>query len=231
MNATAIRQQPHLLGVAIYAAFFALGLALAAGWVSLTITGVEKHAWTLVVVTAAMFGGSGGFCLYAGAAVYYQAKPPPLSGARDSLVWQQPLVCRIAIVVVVVAIGTAAVVLGITPDIGTVVGVPLLIFVYAGVVLTCSFCLRVLVMRLEADDWGIRCRNLLSTVRLPWGDVVSLGTRGKSIATQRPLAITKQGRARELWVLDPRVPFTRDNARLLVAELEAVRQSATSPGV
>jgi hypothetical protein len=32
-----------------------------------------------------------------------------------------------------------------------------------------------------------------------------------------------------LWVWDPRVPVSPDAARLLVAELEAVRQSATTP--
>ena len=73
--------------------------------------------------------------------------------------------------------------------------------------------------------------GLLTTVHFPWDDVGSLETRGKSTLSKRIVAITKQGRERTLWVLDPRISISRDTARLLVAELEAVRQSATNPGV
>jgi hypothetical protein len=43
--------------------------------------------------------------------------------------------------------------------------------------------------------------------------------------SQRIVAVTP-GRDQMLWVWDPRVPVSRDAARLLVAELEAVRHSA-----
>jgi hypothetical protein len=47
--------------------------------------------------------------------------------------------------------------------------------------------------------------------------------------SQRIVAVTQE-RQRMLWVWDPRVPVSRDAARLLVAELEAVRQLAPNLG-
>ena len=105
---------------------------------------------------------------------------------------------------------------------------PLVISAGVGVLITWLIGLRFLVARLEADDWGIRCTNPLTTVRLPWGEVRSLEPRGRTILSRRIVAIT-QGRERILGVCDPRVPISRDAAGLLVAELEAVRQSATTP--
>ena len=88
---------------------------------------------------------------------------------------------------------------------------------------------RALVMRLEADHWGIRCTNPLTAVRIPWSDVESLEPRGKSVLAQRIVAVTKGGRERMLWVFDPRIPASREAARLLVAELDAVWQLAAMP--
>ena len=105
---------------------------------------------------------------------------------------------------------------------------PLVISAGVGVLITWLIGLRFLVARLEADDWGIRCTNPLTTVRLSWGEGRSLEPRGRTILSRRIVAIT-QGRERILGVCDPRVPISRDAAGLLVAELEAVRQSATTP--
>jgi hypothetical protein len=76
---------------------------------------------------------------------------------------------------------------------------------------------------------GIRFTSLLATVRIPWSDVRSLEPRGTSAFTQRIVVITPQGRERRLWVVDHRVPVSRDTAWLLVSELETVRRSATPP--
>jgi hypothetical protein len=67
----------------------------------------------------------------------------------------------------------------------------------------------------------------LTTVRIPWNDLRSLEVRGQPV--QRVVAVTEGGRERTLRFWDPRVPVTRDVARILVAELEAVRQSAMTP--
>jgi hypothetical protein len=88
---------------------------------------------------------------------------------------------------------------------------------------------RLLFAHLQADYWGIRWTNSISTVRIPWSDVRSLEPRGTSAFTQRIVVITEQGRERGLWVVDHRVPVSRDTARLLVTELEAVRQTTARP--
>jgi hypothetical protein len=88
---------------------------------------------------------------------------------------------------------------------------------------------RIPIARLEANGWGIRCTTPLTTVRIPWSDLRSLEVRGGSGSTQRVVAVTKRGRERVLRVWDPRLPVTRDVARDLVADLRAVRQSATTP--
>jgi hypothetical protein len=132
-------------------------------------------------------------------------------------------VFRIAVVICVVAFSTTFVALVTIPAIWRV-PLPLVI---SGVAVLISWVigLRLPVARLEADDWGIRCTNPFTTVRLPWSEVRSLEPRGRSMFSQRIVAVT-QGRDQMLWVWDPRVPVNRDAARLLVAELEAVRQSA-----
>jgi hypothetical protein len=182
---------------------------------------------TLVVAAAALVVGIGGCMVYAGAGLYYQARPVPLSTVRDSLVWRPPLVFRIAGVIVVVTFSTTFVALATIPVIWKV-PLPLVISAGVGVLITWFISLRLLVARLEADRWGIRCTNPISTVRLPWGEIRSLEPRGRSMLSRRIVVVT-QGRERMLWVWDPRVPVSPDAARLLVAELEAVRQSATTP--
>ena len=225
MSATPNGQQRYLLGVAHYGALFALGLPMVGVSVYLMMTAVEKDApRALVVAAAAMVAGIGGCILYAGAGLYYQAWPIPLSRVRDSLVWRPPLVFRVAAVICVVALSTTFVALATMPLIWKV-PLPLVIAAGVAVLITWFIGLRLPVARLEADDWGIRCTNPFTTVRLPWSEVQSLEARGGSTLSQRIVAVT-QGRERMLWVWDPRVPFNRDAARLLVADLEAVRQSA-----
>src|SRR5918995_2785414 len=104
MSATPVSQQRYPLGVAYFGALIALGLAMVGGCVYLMITAVEKDLpRTLVVAASAMVAGIGGCILYAGAGLYYQARPVPLSRVGDSLVWRPPLVFRIAVVICVVA--------------------------------------------------------------------------------------------------------------------------------
>ena len=192
------------------------------------IFAVEKNPpRTLVVAAAALVVGIGGNILYTGVGLYYQARPAPVSTVRDSLVWRPPLVSRIAGVIIVVAYSTTFVALATMPVIWKA-ALPLVISAGVAVLITWFISLRLLVARLEADRWGIRCTNPLSTVRLPWGEIRSLEPRGRSMLSRRIVAVT-QRRERMLWVWDPRVPVSRDAARLLVAELEAVRTSATTP--
>lgn len=225
MSATPNSQQRYPLGVAHFGALFALGLPMVGVSVYLMITAVEKDApRALVVAAAAMVAGIGGCILYAGAGLYYQAWPVPLSRVGESLVWRPPLVFRIAVVIVVVAFSTAFVALVTMPAIWKV-PLPLVISACMGVLITWFIGLRLPVARLEADPWGIRCTNPFTTVRLPWGEVQALEARGKSMLSRRIVVVT-QRRERMLWVWDPRVPVNRDAARLLVAELEAVRQLA-----
>jgi hypothetical protein len=227
MSATPVRQRRYSHGVAFFGIQLALGLAMVGGCLYLMIFAVEKDlSPTLVVAAAALVVGIGGCMVYAGAGLYYQARPVPLSTVRDSLVWRPPLVFRIAGVIVVVTFSTTFVALATIPIIWKV-PLPLVISAGVGVLITWFISLRLLVARLEADRWGIRCTNPLSTVRLPWGEIRSLEPRGRSMLTRRIVPIT-QGRERMLWVWDPRVPVSPDATRLLVAELEAVRRSATT---
>lgn len=135
---------------------------------------------------------------------------------------------RASIAVTLMAIGTAVVALTIMPDTGTVLDA-LLIAATALTVLLWFVGGRVLVGRLEANAWGIRCTTPFATIRLPWNEVWSLEGPGSSTFSQRIVAVSKDGRRRMLWVFDPRVPVSRDGARILVAELEGVRQLATLP--
>lgn len=225
MSGTPNSQQRYPLGVALCGALFALGLPMVGGSVYLMITAIEKDApRALVVAAAAMVAGIGGCILYAGAGLYYQAWPVPLTKVGDSLAWRPPVVFRIAAVICVVAFSTVFVALVTMPAIWRV-PLPLVISAGVAVLITWLVGLRLPVARLEADDWGIRCTNPFTTVRLPWSEVQTLEARGRSVFSQRIVAVT-QGRDQMLWVWDPRVPVNRDAARLLVAELEAVRQSA-----
>ncbi|MGH2529314.1 MAG: PH domain-containing protein [Actinomycetota bacterium] len=210
------RQQRYPPGVAQYGVLLAAGLVLVVlsfGAVWMTVARNGRLA-ILVGAVGAVFGAVGGSAM-AGASLFYQARPSPRSPVGAALVWRPPLAVRGGAVLALVGITMAAVSLAI------LAGTPM-----ALVAIFPWFVARVLVARLEADRWGIRCTNLFATVRIPWSDVRSLEARGGSIFTQRIVAVTEQGRERTLFGWDPRVPITRDVA---VAELEAVRQLATKP--
>jgi hypothetical protein len=228
MSATLARQQGSPLGVALYGALLAVSLILAVLCVALVMTAVERNAPpTILVATIFLVVGTGGLSVYAGVGLYYQAKPVPRSTVQASLVWRPPPLMRAATVVMLVSIITNLVAIAITP--GKVI-LPVALVILAAVgVLACLFGARLLVARLEANRWGIRCTNPFTTIRVPWSEVQSLDPRGRSALSQRIVAITVQRRERMLWVWDPRVPVSRDTARILVAELEVVRQLAAKP--
>jgi hypothetical protein len=225
VGTTPVSQQRDRFGVALYGAEFVVALALLAISIGLVIMATARNAPTgVLVATVAFIFGTGAFCVWTGAAVFYQARPGPRSLGGRSLVWAPPLVMRVATVVIVVSLGTitaAVATVGLRPIALLVLGVAFL-----ALTLIAS---RFLVARCEADHWGIRCTNPLTTVRIPWSAVRSLEPRGSSALAQRIVVVTEQGRERMLWVVDPRVPVSRDTARLLVAELESLRQSATTP--
>jgi len=222
VSTTPVRQQRYRLGVALYGAEFVVALALFAISIGLVILATARNAPTgVLVATVAFILGTGAFCVWTGAAVFYQARPGPRSLGGRSVVWAPPLVMRVATVVIVASLGTitaAVATVGLRPIVLLVLGLPFL-----ALALIAS---RFLVARCVADHWGITCTNPLTTVRIPWNAVRSLEPRGNSALAQRVVVVTEQGRWRILWVVDPRVPVSRDTARLLVADLESVRQSA-----
>lgn len=211
------RQQRYPPGVAQYGVLLAAGLVLVAlsfGAVWMTVARNGRLA-ILIGAVGAVFGTVGGSAM-AGALLFYQARPSPRSPVGAALVWRPPLAVRAGAVLALVGITMAAVSLAI------LAGTPMALVA----IFPCFVGVRVLVARLEADRWGIRCTNLFATVHIPWSDVRSLEARGGSIFTQRIVALTEQGRERTLFVWDPRVPITSDVA---IAELEAIRQLATTP--
>jgi hypothetical protein len=214
MSATRVTQQRYPHGVALYGVLFASGLVLVALSLAAVWMVVERDGRLTApfLILGAIFTGTGAT---AGTCLSYQARPSPRPPVGPALVWRPTPAVRAEMVLTLVGltmVGVFAATLGDTP------------IVIATIVLL-LFGIRMLFARLEADRWGIRCTNPLTTVRLPWSDVRSLEPRGGSAFSQRILAVTEQGgRDRMLWVVDPRVPASRDTARLLVAELEAVRR-------
>lgn len=219
------RPRGYPAGIAFFASHLAMSLVLGAIGIVLLIMFVARDAPVgILVSTIGAIVLVGGLSLYNGVFVFYQARPVPLRVARESLVWQPPPIVRAALVTCM--IGTVTSVVGYM----TIGPSPLVVLVLATVlIVACLVGARSFVMRLEADHEGIRCTNPLTAVRLRWSDVETLESRGGSVLTQRIVAVTDQGRERMLCVFDPRVPHTRDAARLLVAELEAVRRSAAKP--
>jgi hypothetical protein len=218
-----VRQPGYPAGVALYGSEFVLSLVLIAISISLVVMAITRDAPAGILVSCiGLLAFSGGMSLFTGTGVIYQARPVPRSPIRESVVWRPPLVARAAIVVMLVAVSAITVASTTAP---AQVAFPL---IGASLLIT-AICARTLVARFEADHWGIRCTNPLTAVRIPWSDLESLEPRGKSVLTQRIVAITKGGRERMLWVFDPRIPASPEAARLLVAELETVWKFAAMP--
>jgi hypothetical protein len=223
MSSAPTRPRGYPAGIAYFGSHLAMSLVMAALAVGLLIIFVTRDCSVgILVSTIGLIVLLGGSILYNGVYVVYQARPVPLRFARESLLWQPPPTLRAAIVTS--AIGTVISVAGYM----TIGPSPLVVLVLSMILLGVCFVSLTIFVRLEADHEGIRCRNPLTTVRLPWSEVESLEPRGSSAFTQRIVAVTRQGRERMLWVFDPRIPHTADAARLLVDELEAVRQSAAN---
>jgi hypothetical protein len=225
MSVSPVRQQGYPLGIALWGALFVISLPLLPLSVNLIATALERNAPPgILVSTVALVPGAIAICALTGASVFYQARPVPRPLVSTSLVWGLPLVWRAALVVIFVSLGTIFV--GIAS-----VGPRPIDLIVMGVLFLLALLLggRLLVARFEADRWGIRCTNPFTTIRIPWSEVQSLEPRGEAALAQRIVAVTGLGRKRMLWVVDPRVPISRDTARLQVAELEAVRRGATTP--
>ena len=235
MNATPVSQQRYPLGVALYGRLLACGLVLVVLAIGTVWMFVARNAppAEVVGVVGALLGAVGGSTL-AGAALFHQARPSPRPPVGEALVWRPTLATSAGAVVTAIGAGMAGVAVatfGLTPGPFSAGPGPLLVwFVMTfGSLFLWFVSSRIPIARLEADRWGIRCTTPLTTVRIPWSDLRSLEVRGRSASTQRVVAVTKQGRERILRVWDPRLPVTRDVARTLVAELEAVRRSTTTP--
>jgi hypothetical protein len=216
-------QQPRL-GVAVYRAEYVMALGLLAICIGLVILAMAIDAPTgFLVATTALLIGTTAFCVYTRAAVFYQARAAARSLARPSAAWGLPPVMRVALVVIAASLGVVlAAVATVNPPPTVLLGLAVAFVTMA------LMAWRFFVARCEANRWGIRY-TFLSTIRIPWAAVRSLEPRGKSALFQRVVVVTEDGRNRMLWVLDPRVPLSNESARLLVAELEAVRQSAMTP--
>jgi hypothetical protein len=226
MSTTPVRQHHFRIGVALYGALFVVALALlgiSIGLVKLAST--RESPTEALVATDAFVVATCAFGVWTGAAVIYQARSDTRPPVGRSVIWAPPLVMRVAMVVIAVSIGiiTAAIATaGLKVEVLFVLGV-----VFLATVLVTS---RFLVLRFEANPWGITCTGAWRTVRIPWSVVRSIEPRGSSTLAQRVHLITEQGRVPRLFMPDPRFPVNRASARLLVAELETVRRSAAKPG-
>jgi hypothetical protein len=216
-----VERRGYPAGVATYAYLVALGL-LALAWAIVLVVDALPG---LILFGVAAIPAAVGICVLGGIGIYYQAWPVPRPLVGASLTWRPSLVVRASLLVVCLSI-TAMYIAIVTINPGA-------IFLLLSGLLALSvwpIAGRGLVARLEADRWGIRCTGPTTTLRIPWEEVRSLEPRGESARAQRIVAVTKEGRERMLWVFDLRVPVSRDAAQVLVAELEAVRRSAPSPG-
>jgi hypothetical protein len=167
--------------------------------------------------------GTGAFCVWIGSAFIYQATArwSALLG-RGSVLLAPPAVMRVSMVVIAASVGT------ITAGVASANPPPSFVMFLGVAFLTLIVITsRFRALRLEANEWGIRCTNPVGRIILPWNRVVALGTRGR---LQRIVLVTEDQRERMLWTLDPRIPLHRDSTRVLVAELDAIRQSAAKSG-
>ena len=213
----------------MYGVMLVISLVFLVISILVVVTAFERdQPATVLVGVVGLLVAASGLCLFSGVGLFYQARPVPRSNSQASLMWGPTPLMRAAIAAILVALSTTVVTFTITPDNGTVPDA-LLILAIALTVLLCFMGGRALVARLEANAWGIRCTTPLTTVRLPWGDLRSLEPRGTSTFSQRIVAVSKNGRRKLLWVFDPRVPVDPSVARLLVAELAAVRRSTARP--
>jgi hypothetical protein len=220
MSSTPVGQPRYPQGVVLWGVLFASGLVVVALWlVAVWIVAAKDGRLTATFLALGALLTSIGITAVAGTCLWYQARPSPPPPVGSALVWRPTAAVRAEIALTLVGItmvGVSAAIVGATPIVIAAI-LPLLFFI------------RALFARLEADRWGIRCTNPLTTVCIPWSDVRSLEPHGTSVLRQGIVAVTEQGRERPLWVYDPRSPFSRDRSRLRVAELEAVRRSATTP--
>jgi hypothetical protein len=223
MMATPVRPDRYPAGVALFGVLFTCGLLLCAlclhvVWVVVASERARPAAYVASLGAVLMCVGA---TALAWTCLSYQARPSRRPPVGPRLVWRSTPTVRAELVLTLVGctmVGVSAATVG-----GTQIAL--------AAIVPWLFGTRLLVARFEADHWGIRFTSPLTTVRIPWSDVRSLEPRGTSAFTQRIVVITQQGRERRLWVVDHRVPASRDAARLLVSELEAVRQqSAAQPG-
>jgi hypothetical protein len=77
--------------------------------IALVILATARNApsW-LLVATVALVVGTGAFCVWTGAAVFYQARSEPRPLGGRSVVWSPPLVMRVALLVIAVSLGIIA---------------------------------------------------------------------------------------------------------------------------
>jgi hypothetical protein len=234
MSATPVSQQRYPFGIRLYGTMLAFGLVLVAvvigvAWV---FVATNHPPVEVVGVVGALFGAVG-CSVVAGASLYHQARPSPRPPVGETMVWRPTLAVSAGAVVSAIGLGTAGIAVGTfglttSGPLSAGIGPFVLWFVATfGSLFMWFVAWRIPIARLEANRWGIQCTTPLTTVRIPWSDLRSLEARGQPV--QRVVAVTEGGRERTLRFWDPRVPVTRDVARILVAELEAVRRCAMTP--
>jgi hypothetical protein len=220
MSATPVSQRPHWVYLAALGALCATAVALFAISIALVRLASSRDAPPgIIAATIALMVGTGAFCVWIGSAFIYQARArwSALLG-RGSLLLAPPPVMRVSTGVIAASLGT------ITAALATANPPPIFVMLTGAAFLTLALIAsRFRVLRLEANGWGIRCTNPVGRISLPWNRVVALGTCGR---LQRIVLVTVDQRERMLWTLDPRIPANRGSTRVLVAELDAIRQSA-----
>jgi len=224
MSATPVRQRPHRLHLVMLGALCATAVALFAISIGLVTLATSRDAPPGVIAAAiANIVGTGAFCVWIGSAFIYQARArwSALLG-RGSVLLAPPAVMRVSLVVIAASLGT------ITAGFATANPPPsFLMFTGVAFFTLAVIASRFRVLRLEANEWGISCTNPVGRISLPWNRVVALRTRGR---LQRIVLVTEEQRERMLWTVDPRIPANRGSTRVLVAELDTIRQSAAKPG-
>jgi hypothetical protein len=224
MSGTPVSQRPHRLYLAALGALCATAVTLFAVSIGLLTLATSRDAPSGIIAAAiSLIIGTSAFCAWIGSAFIYQARArwSALLG-RGSVILAPPPVMRVSIVVIAASLGAITVAVATASP-------PLSWVMFMGVAfLTLAvIASRFRVLRFEANEWGIRCTNPVGRISLPWSRVVALRIRGK---LQRIVLVTEDQRERMLWTIDPRLPFNRDSARVLVAEVDAIRQSAEKPG-
>jgi hypothetical protein len=104
-------------------------------------------------------------------------------------------------------------------------GVAALVVLYVCLVAWLFVATRMAWGRFVVDSTGLRWDNpfRLSSVRIPWDEVARIEHRWRWSSPMRIVVTTRDGRSRRIRFSDPSIPLSRDAARAVVSDIEALR--------